>query len=392
MKVFVTTGWYLPGIRAGGEVVSVARILAAESAHHDIRLATSDRDLDASAPYPSAIPRDWVRVGPISVAYVDHNSLAQLAWLLREVRRWRPELVYLNSLWHAQATLLPLLARRVGLLGKVPFLVAPRGSCSPGALAMKARKKRLFTPLVRWLLSGESIWWHASSDREKADIQAWMRRELDPTHVIVDLDPPVAPMAWQPVPEPAGPGAPLRLAFVSRIVWKKGLDRAIEILHGVSEPVILDVYGPLEDEKYWAKCEEMAAGLPPHVKVRYCGLLEPEDVAGVFRQAHAFLFPTRGENFGHVIAESLAVGCPVICGEDTIWGELLERGAGHVVSNNAAASSYIDALATASVDEVTSTRGRVVGLYSEWFGSCEFGELFEQARAAGAVPEGVASA
>jgi glycosyltransferase involved in cell wall biosynthesis len=40
------------------------------------------------------------------------------------------------------------------------------------------------------------------------------------------------------------------------------------------------------------------------------------------------VLPTRGENFGHVVLESLAAGTPVIVGRDTPWQRVEEAGAG----------------------------------------------------------------
>jgi glycosyltransferase involved in cell wall biosynthesis len=41
-----------------------------------------------------------------------------------------------------------------------------------------------------------------------------------------------------------------------------------------------------------------------------------------------FFFPTRGENYGHVIAESLSVGTPVLISDQTPWRELSSDGLG----------------------------------------------------------------
>ena len=41
-----------------------------------------------------------------------------------------------------------------------------------------------------------------------------------------------------------------------------------------------------------------------------------------------FFFPTLGENFGHVIHESLAAGTPVLISDQTPWVGLSEKGAG----------------------------------------------------------------
>ena len=42
-----------------------------------------------------------------------------------------------------------------------------------------------------------------------------------------------------------------------------------------------------------------------------------------------FFLPTRGENFGHVIAEALSVGTPVLISDQTPWRKLAAVGLGH---------------------------------------------------------------
>lgn len=45
----------------------------------------------------------------------------------------------------------------------------------------------------------------------------------------------------------------------------------------------------------------------------------------------AFLFPTKGENYGHVIYEALAAGCVPVISDRTPWLDLEENGCGYVV-------------------------------------------------------------
>jgi glycosyltransferase involved in cell wall biosynthesis len=40
------------------------------------------------------------------------------------------------------------------------------------------------------------------------------------------------------------------------------------------------------------------------------------------------LFPTLGENYGHVICEALNAGCPVLISNQTPWRNLQEKGVG----------------------------------------------------------------
>ena len=71
--------------------------------------------------------------------------------------------------------------------------------------------------------------------------------------------------------------------------------------------------------------------MPPNARVTYHGEVRPEQVRDTFAGYDAFVFPTRGENFGHVIAESLSVSCPVVCSAETPWTDVLKAGGGTVV-------------------------------------------------------------
>jgi len=55
-------------------------------------------------------------------------------------------------------------------------------------------------------------------------------------------------------------------------------------------------------------------------------------VRPTLRKHDLFFFPTLGENFGHVIFESLAAGVPVLVSDQTPWRDLDQRGAGWVRS------------------------------------------------------------
>ena len=68
--------------------------------------------------------------------------------------------------------------------------------------------------------------------------------------------------------------------------------------------------------------------MPPHITVTYCGSVIPADIPDTFAQYDVFFFPTRGENYGHVIAESLSVGTPVLISDQTPWRNLKADGLG----------------------------------------------------------------
>ena len=74
--------------------------------------------------------------------------------------------------------------------------------------------------------------------------------------------------------------------------------------------------------------EDYECGRRANVSVRYCGPVPFGEAADVLSRYDALLHPTLGENFGHVILEALAAGCPVVVSDATPWRDLEAKGVG----------------------------------------------------------------
>ena len=244
--------------------------------------------------------------------YLNTRTPAQWLRLWRKLRAKQFDLLYVNSFWEPTFTIAPIIAMRLGFLRATRILIAPRGELSPGALSLtKSKKKRMFLKLWRPLLGTTGVLWHASGDQEAADIMALFpqaRVEIGQDQVL---------LPHEPIPATQANEGRARFVFVGRISAKKNLDLALAALRHMSSPVDFDIYGPVEDRRYWSKCRALMRQAPPAVRVRYMGELTPMRVRMAFAQSDAFVFPTRGENFGHAIAESLSASCPVICSTTT---------------------------------------------------------------------------
>jgi glycosyltransferase involved in cell wall biosynthesis len=120
----------------------------------------------------------------------------------------------------------------------------------------------------------------------------------------------------------------LDIVFLARIARMKNLDGALKMLHGVHGSIKFDIFGPLEDQAYWAECENIIRSLPSNIKVQHKGHVKRENVHAVMSDYHLFFLPTLGENFGHVILEALTAGCPILISDRTPWRGLEEKGVG----------------------------------------------------------------
>lgn len=360
-RILATSRVFEPGFRGGGPIRSLAYQMDTLPAGIELLLVTRDRDLGATRPYPGRSGRLVRRNDRCVVFYLNPAYPGHWLRLARHLRARPVDLLYVNSLWSWFSSV-PILAVAAGLLRVRAVLVAPRGELSPGALALKRRKKRLFLAVWAPVLRRLAVRWHACSGLEERHVRAVFQG----ARVMVNGN--ECPIPDRPVPPVDPPGGPLRLVFVSRISPMKNLTTALAALAGVSRPVDFDIFGPREDERYWARCQELIGTMPDHVRVRYRGELPAEAVLSTFGGYDAFLFPTLGENYGHVILESLAAGCPVVCSDETPFSELIEAAGGVVVRPMTVArlGRVLDRLAASSARDRAGAKQAAVRGYRDW--------------------------
>lgn len=358
--------YYLPGYKSGGPVRTLANLTEHLGEEIDFRIITADRDHADQGPYPQMRIDDWNNVGKAQVFYASRSqrSLSNLARLISTTRH---DVLYLNSFFDPVFTLRPLLARRLGLTPPRPWVIAPRGEFSDGALALKTWKKQAYKRMAAATGLYRDLTWQASSDYEMRDIRAAIGTAARRVAVAPDLPPLVHPDVSGREARRRDPRARLRVCFLSRITPKKNLDFALRVLASVRSSVEFQIYGPIEDARYWARCEALIAQLPDHVSVQYRGSVEHRSVGTVLSDHDLFLFPTLGENFGHVILESLLAGTPVLISDATPWRNLAQLGVGWDLPLNEqqAFAAAIDAAARQNAQEYELWRRRVATYAAE---------------------------
>lgn len=324
MKVLVFVDYYLPGFKGGGPVHSVSRLVKTLSGNVDFFVFTRDRDLGDAAAYSGVTVGDWARHNGVATFYAEPDQINSRT-ILAAIRDVQPDVIYLNS-YFSKFTRAVLMLRVRGKLPGVAVVVAPRGEFSPGALQLKSAKKKVYLNVARVAGLHDGLTWHLSSDRELADARTALRSE---PHCFIK--PPDLAVVETELPERLKKPGAATFAFISRIGPKKNLLGAIEMLRKVRGEAVFTIYGPIEDAAYWGQCEAAIASLPLNVRCEHAGPVVPAEVVGRLAEHHFFLFPTLGENFGHVIAEALTAGCPPLLSDQTPWSDLEGRGCGWTV-------------------------------------------------------------
>ena len=127
----------------------------------------------------------------------------------------------------------------------------------------------------------------------------------------------------------------LRIIFLSRISPKKNIEFCADILNSEFTGTIrFDIYGICSDNRYLQKCKEAFRNLPSNIIVEIKSEIRPEETIKKFSEYDVFLFPTKGENYGHAIFESLAGGCIPIISDQTPWSDIMKLNCGFVFSLN----------------------------------------------------------
>lgn len=325
-SVLILLSRYLPGVKSGGPIRSISSLVEALGDHIDFRIVTSDRDKDDDSPYPGIQPDAWTKVGKARVLYVSPARLG-ISSLFRVIASEQADFLYLNTFFSRRFSILPLMARMAGAEGQKEVVLAPRGEFSPGALQLKRWRKKVFLESARRLPIYRNLIWHASSAHEEQDIRlffgpdAMVRTALPISHALRDS----SPADYAPINKT--PGA-ARIVFLSRIVPKKNLLVALQMLRGVQGVIEFNIYGPAEDASYWSRCEAEIRSLGPNIRVAFHSLVDHSAAGTIFGSHHLFLFPTLGENYGHVIYEALSAGCPVLISDRTPWRGLAKTRAG----------------------------------------------------------------
>lgn len=332
-KILIVMGGYLPGYKYGGPVQTVKNMTDCLGDEYDFRVLTVDRDYGDNTAYSNIRYDDWNPIGKTKIWYVTPKGFSQdiIQQMEKEI-----DLFYVFGCFEDYARLI-MRMKRAGKLKK-PVVMAPMGCFSPGAFRIKYVKKKTYITACKLFGWFRNVVWCVTGEQDQEDVRHIIG-EGAMCYIAENI-----PRQMNQMPEPVyKEKGVLRVVFLSRISPKKNLDYAVEILRNVKGQVIFDMYGVMEDRAYFSLCEERMNTLPENIVCQYHGEIEPYRTLEIFSQYHVFLFPTKGENFGHVIYEAMAGGCIPVISDQCPWKDLETKQAGRVLPLNDV-DAYVDAM------------------------------------------------
>lgn len=224
----------------------------------------------------------------------------------------KPDLVHINGIWSLDRWLM----QREALKRGIRTYIMPHGMLEPWILHRHYWTKKLPALMLyekKALRSAVCLIATAESERENLEKLNVNKAKIPVVKNGIDVSMIPLKTSWE---------KRKKMLYVSRIHVKKGIEMLLNTACSISKE--LEGYEIIiagEGEKdYVDSLKEQAkkSGL----NVTFVGGVYGEDKWRTFQEADFFVLPTNSENFGYVIAESLACGTPVITTHGAPWAEI----------------------------------------------------------------------
>ena len=335
MRVLHVVPSYIPAYRYGGPIYSVHGLCKALAArNHDIHVFTTNVDGPDDSDVPLGRP---VNIEGVKVWYFSSSYFRRLYWspsMKKALNNHMPgfDLVHLHSifLWPTWA------AARAARNRGVPYVLAPRGMLVKDLIKRKSRwGKSVWIRFIERRNLERAVAIHVTTEAEarecrqfgfKLPVISVVPNGINPTEFTENLtefsDLVRHLLGKQPM-----------ILFLSRISWKKGLDRLIPALSHVPEAHL--VIAGNDEENYTPFLNSLANKYGVKQRVTFTGPVKNGDKKALLNAAKVLTLPSYSENFGNVVLEAMAVGCPVMVTPEVGLADVIkETGSGIVADGD----------------------------------------------------------
>lgn len=305
---------YAPAWQFGGPVLSVSRLcegLVREGV--DVRVITTNAGLPD---FPIENLGKPCLVNGVSVTYYPVDKQSGPIWsdalvnALPDHMIWA-NLLHLSSIWQPLGNPVQHAAHAAG----VPVIQTLRGALGPYSWRRGLWKKLLYYYLKERPLLQRSTLLHCTTQQEANEI-AWLhlkpRIELLPNPLELSklYYAPDSGNLWRiknhiPLNDPI-------LLVVGRLHHKKGLDLLPKVLKELAHREWQIVFIGRDEDGTGLRLKSQLSRLGLSARCHWLSSLPSDDLIGPYNAASCLLLPSRHENFGNVVVESLACGCGVL--------------------------------------------------------------------------------
>ena len=207
-------------------------------------------------------------------------------------------------------------------------IIHPMGFYDPWALKQKMLKKKLAWYFYQEKILSMADLIHCASDKEKNNL---LRLNKDFKVKVLPFGIPNIFIKKKKVKKKLNK----RAIFFSRIHEVKGIDDLIKAWRESSnKDWKLDVVGPKDNNIFYKKIFKLSKN-NPYNNVRFLKpVFSDHQKSKLFNHYDLLLLPSKSENFGMVVLESLSRGLPVLTTANTPWQSIKKHNAGWIISDN----------------------------------------------------------
>ncbi|HEX4240894.1 MAG TPA: glycosyltransferase [Steroidobacteraceae bacterium] len=319
---------YYPAVRYGGPIRSVHELCASLVRRgHQVSVYTTNMDGDEDSDVPLGEP---VLMDGVLVHYFPVRFLRRLFWapaLAKHLRRTIDsyDLLHLHSvfLWPTY------IAARTAEQARIPYVMSPRGMLVGDVIRNKSRLvKSAWIRLIERRSLAAAARVHVTAEIEAEELRALDLRLPEIFCVPNGVRWPAShpPLSRGPLADLPRPYA----LFLSRVNHKKGLDRLISAWRRV--PDLTLVIAGNDEENYRPELEDLARRERVTERLRFVGPVSDEHKWALYESAEMFVLPSYSENFGNVVAEAMAMGCPVVVTPEVGLSKLVKHAGAGIVT------------------------------------------------------------
>ncbi len=314
-------------------------------------LAAKGHDLTVMVRRGPDTPDSWKQPGsPVRAVELGQPQIAGAWFRGRSVNTIRSlitaaDIVHIHGIWTPQSAQVARHARDIGK----PYVVSCRGMLDDWCMEQRRLKKLVYLRLAGGsaMLNNARLV-HCTADGELRQSAKWFPGStglvipnllnLKPYITMPGVERAKARFPQLSRPEPT-------LLYLSRLHYKKGVEHLIDaarILRDRGRPHQVLIAGT-GDEAYEATLRRHVQATGMDGLVSFLGMVVGDDKVSLYQASDLFVLPTSQENFGFVLYEALAAGCPLVTtrGVDT-WPELEQAGAAITEQDAAQLADAID--------------------------------------------------
>jgi glycosyltransferase involved in cell wall biosynthesis len=285
-----------------------------------------DGELDLNVPLSRPVDIEGVKV-----TYFPVPTLRRFAWAPMLAGRLRLtihtfDVVHLHSmfLWPTWA------AARIASHANKPYFLSPRGMLVADLIKRKSRwAKTAWIQLIERKTLARASGVHVTAELEESEMRR-LGLYLPKVHCVPNgvqwpkMHKPLSESRFAQLPRPYA-------LFLSRVNWKKGLDRLIQAWAMV--PDLHLVIAGNDEENYLPTLKALIQKACVADRVLIVGPVTDADKWALYENAEMFILPSYSENFGNVVAEAMVMSCPVVVTEQVGLARIVrESGAGVITA------------------------------------------------------------